>query len=110
MEVGRALPALPQPCGQTRAAWLTRRSFQDRTDACPPHPLSVPRVINQRAFYIATSKVVKTGVCWPDPLSLRNRALRGLLVALNLKSHIQFCPLKGRHLLASLPKIRGDMA
>ena len=38
------------------------------------------------------------------------QVLRGLLVALGLKSYIQLCPLKGRHLLALLPYIRGDVA
>lgn len=66
-------------------------------------PLSVPRVINH-AFYAAISKGVKTGVCGPDHLRLHSKVLRGLLVALCLtKSHIQLCPLQGRHLLASLP-------
>ena len=80
-----------------------RRSFQDRADGnC--HPWSVPRVIKQRAFYIAISKGVKTGACRPGPLGLRGTALGGLFTALNLiKSHIQLCPLKGKHLLASLP-------
>lgn len=79
------------------------RSFQDRADRnC--HPWSVPRVIKQPAFYIAISKGVKTGACGPGPLGLRGTALGGLFTALNLiKSHIQLCPLKGKHLLASLP-------
>lgn len=63
---------------QARAAWLTR-SFQARTDAP-----SVPRVINQLAFYTAISKGVQTGVCKPDHLRLHGRVLRGLLVALSL--------------------------
>lgn len=79
------------------------RSFQDRADGnC--HPWSVPRVIKQRAFYTAIRKGVKTGACGPGPLGLRGTALGGLLMAPNLiKSHIQLCPLKGKHLLASLP-------
>lgn len=60
-------------------------------------------LIKQGAFYTALSKGVKTGVYRPDNLMLQGKVLRGLHVALILiKSHIQLCPLKGRHLLAWL--------
>lgn len=63
--------------------------LQDGTNACAFHASSVPRVINQRAFYTAISKGAKTGVCRPDNLRLQGKVLRGLLVALSfIKSHI----------------------
>lgn len=50
-------------------------------------PLSVPRVINQHAFYTAISKGVKTGVCGPDHLRLHGKYLGDYLWLSALLSH-----------------------
>lgn len=75
--------------GLARATWLLEEMFQDRTNESAFLFLSVPRVINQHAFYTTISKGVKTGVCRPDNLGLQGKVLRGLLMALRfIKSHI----------------------
>lgn len=56
VDVGPALAALPQPCPQARAAWLARRSFQDRPDACPHHPSSVLESLTSMLFMLLSAK------------------------------------------------------